>query len=61
MDGLWTFVKEPKEFPGIGLQNEWFKRNLERFPNATKMPVPSAFNELSPERDLRLHVGWVSF
>ncbi|KAI6182066.1 Beta-glucuronidase [Aphelenchoides bicaudatus] len=59
LDGLWTFVREPKDYPGIGLQNEWFKQNLAKFPNATKMPVPTAFNELSPERDLRLHVGWV--
>jgi hypothetical protein len=36
LDGLWDFVRESKDFPGIGLQNQWYKRNLATFPVRTK-------------------------
>lgn len=38
-----------------------FQRTLLQiyFQNATVMPVPSAYNELSAEKSLREHLGWV--
>ncbi|CAD5233071.1 unnamed protein product [Bursaphelenchus xylophilus] len=59
LDGLWTFVREPLFAADLGLKNRWFEEDLDTFENATRMPVPSAFNELSAEHDERTHVGWV--
>uniref|UniRef100_A0A915DSM8 Beta-glucuronidase n=1 Tax=Ditylenchus dipsaci TaxID=166011 RepID=A0A915DSM8_9BILA len=58
LDGLWTFVREPTNSKVIGLQNNWAKHDLSTFKNATVMPVPSAFNDITVERELRDHVGW---
>jgi beta-glucuronidase len=59
LDGLWTFVREPFDSNGIGIQNQWYKKDLSAFKNATVMPVPCAYNELSAEKELREHLGWV--
>ncbi|KAI6203632.1 Beta-glucuronidase [Aphelenchoides besseyi] len=59
LDGLWTFVREPGEFVGLGLQNKWYKQDLSGFKNSTRMPVPAAFNDLTPDRSLKLYVGWI--
>ncbi|KAI6208769.1 Beta-glucuronidase [Aphelenchoides besseyi] len=63
LDGLWTFVSEPStacfDCESLGSKNRWYERDLSRFTNATKMPVPSAFNELTSEWRIREHVGWV--
>lgn len=59
LSGLWWFVAEPKNSPGYGIQNNWWNVSLSTFDNATKIPVPSSFNELTQSKDLREHVGWV--
>ncbi|KAI6216284.1 Beta-glucuronidase [Aphelenchoides besseyi] len=63
LDGLWTFVSEPStacfDCESLGSTNRWYERDLSRFTNATRMPVPSAFNELTAEWGIREHVGWV--
>ncbi|KHJ86627.1 glycosyl hydrolase family 2, sugar binding domain protein [Oesophagostomum dentatum] len=59
LDGLWTFVREQTNSDDVGLRNAWYAQDLRRFPNATVMPVPAAFNDMSAEAGLRDHVGWV--
>ncbi|KAI1721795.1 glycosyl hydrolases family 2, TIM barrel domain-containing protein [Ditylenchus destructor] len=59
LDGLWTFVREPPNSAGIGLQNNWAGYDLSTFTNATVMPVPSAFNDITVDREIRDHIGWV--
>uniref|UniRef100_A0A914YZZ6 Glycosyl hydrolases family 2 sugar binding domain-containing protein n=1 Tax=Panagrolaimus superbus TaxID=310955 RepID=A0A914YZZ6_9BILA len=59
LDGLWTFVREPFDSNGIGIQNQWYRKDLSGFKNATVMPVPCAYNEISAEKGLREHLGWV--
>uniref|UniRef100_A0A914EDJ4 Beta-glucuronidase n=1 Tax=Acrobeloides nanus TaxID=290746 RepID=A0A914EDJ4_9BILA len=59
LDGLWTFVREPKNSYGVGLENKWHLVDLEDFKNATVMPVPSAYNDITQDINVRDHVGWV--
>ncbi|KAL3118792.1 hypothetical protein niasHT_002629 [Heterodera trifolii] len=59
LDGLWTFVREPPNSVGIGLQNQWASLELALFENSSQIPVPSAFNDLTADSEQRDHVGWV--
>uniref|UniRef100_A0A1I7XGY4 Glyco_hydro_2_C domain-containing protein n=1 Tax=Heterorhabditis bacteriophora TaxID=37862 RepID=A0A1I7XGY4_HETBA len=58
--GLWTFVKEVSNGGDIGKKLEWNLLDLERFENATVMPVPAAYNDLSASASLRDHIGWIT-
>ncbi|KAK6727978.1 hypothetical protein RB195_005562 [Necator americanus] len=59
LDGLWTFVRERSNSDDVGLKAAWYALDLTKFLNATVMPVPAAFNDLSADAELRDHVGWV--
>uniref|UniRef100_A0A0N5BEH7 Glyco_hydro_2_N domain-containing protein n=1 Tax=Strongyloides papillosus TaxID=174720 RepID=A0A0N5BEH7_STREA len=59
LNGLWTFVMEPKNSIGYGFINKWHKLKLSTFRNSTVMPVPSAYNDLGTDKNLRDHIGWV--
>ncbi|XGW20277.1 hypothetical protein V3C99_003803 [Haemonchus contortus] len=59
LDGLWTFVREQSNSDDVGLNSSWHTMDLTKFANATVMPVPAAYNDMSASADLRDHVGWV--
>ncbi|KAK5964938.1 Beta-glucuronidase [Trichostrongylus colubriformis] len=59
LDGLWTFVREQTNSKDVGMNSSWYVLDLSKFANATAMPVPVAYNDLSADADLRDHVGWV--
>uniref|UniRef100_A0A1I8ETX6 Beta-glucuronidase n=2 Tax=Wuchereria bancrofti TaxID=6293 RepID=A0A1I8ETX6_WUCBA len=59
LDGLWTFVREERNSPSVGINNKWHLLDLSQFENATVMPVPAAYNDLTADREVREHVGWV--
>ncbi|VDM95610.1 unnamed protein product, partial [Onchocerca ochengi] len=59
LDGLWTFVREEKNSPSVGIKRDWHLYDLSKFENATVMPVPAAYNDLTADREVREHVGWV--
>ncbi|EFO83773.1 hypothetical protein CRE_14244 [Caenorhabditis remanei] len=59
LDGLWTFVREPHNGGDIGIGNQWNTLDLEKFNNATVMPVPCAYNDIGTSSELRDHIGWV--
>lgn len=59
LDGLWTFVREETNSPSTGIRRKWHLYDLSLFENATVMPIPAAYNELTADREVREHVGWV--
>ncbi|VDM99090.1 unnamed protein product [Thelazia callipaeda] len=59
LDGLWTFVREETNSPSTGMHQKWYSQDLSQFKNATTMPVPSAYNDLTADLQVREHVGWV--
>uniref|UniRef100_A0A1I7SAQ7 Beta-glucuronidase n=1 Tax=Bursaphelenchus xylophilus TaxID=6326 RepID=A0A1I7SAQ7_BURXY len=58
LDGLWDFVREPTFATDLGLKNRWYLKVLSSFENATKVPVPTAYNDLFAHREVRDHIGW---
>lgn len=59
LDGLWTFVREKTNSPSTGIHRKWHLIDLSHFANATVMPVPAAYNDITADREVREHVGWV--
>src|SRR3954452_16091152 len=51
LDGLWRFALDPE---GVGRDRGWSNGLPE---TAREMPVPASYNDISPEPDLRDHVG----
>ncbi|MCP9259880.1 Beta-glucuronidase [Dirofilaria immitis] len=50
--------KRGKNSPSIGIKRKWHLYDLSNFENATVMPVPAAYNDLTADRQIREHVGW---
>ncbi|KAF5308075.1 hypothetical protein FQR65_LT06450 [Abscondita terminalis] len=61
LDGLWNFVVAPPDDPFVGTKNEWFQKDLSKLQNVEihKMPVPSSYNDITTNLDIRDHVGVV--
>jgi beta-glucuronidase len=53
LSGIWRFKVD---FKDIGIQDKWFSRKLE---NTRPMPVPSSYNDITQESEIRDHVGYV--
>ncbi len=51
LNGLWRFALDGE---GKGRREQWWTRRL---PGDTEMPVPSSFNEIVPDPEVRDHVG----
>ena len=54
LSGIWRFRCE-KEFEQ-GFSERWFEKPLQ---NYTEMPVPASYNDITVDREIRDHVGWV--
>ncbi len=52
LSGIWNF----KTDPGIGLQSGW---QLEPLSNSIAMAVPSSYNDIGVNAEIRNHIGWV--
>ena len=52
--GIWKFKQEKKLNQGI--EERWFEKPLT---DTIEMPVPSSYNDITTDRALRDHVGWV--
>ncbi|CAJ0953303.1 unnamed protein product, partial [Mesorhabditis belari] len=59
LSGLWTFVREESNGGDAGIRKRYYEQDLSKHQNASVMPVPCAFNDMSTEAALRDHVGWV--
>lgn len=54
LNGIWQFKQE--RFLEEGFKNKWYENGLE---NTIEMPVPASYNDITTDRKLRDHVGWV--
>ncbi len=54
LSGVWNFKLDD----GCGFKEKWFERPLD---NPLTMPVPSAYNDMKEDKDLRDHYGWVFY
>ena len=54
LNGIWKFRKD--NYYRQGFEEKWFEKPLE---NVIDMPVPSSYNDITTDSELRDHVGWV--
>lgn len=54
LNGIWKFRRET--YIGQGAEEKWFEKPLT---NYIEMPVPASYNDITTDRSLRDHVGWV--
>lgn len=54
LNGIWRFKKEERMNQGV--EEKWY---LEPLKNTIEMPVPSSYNDITTDKSLRDHVGWV--
>lgn len=54
LNGIWKFCKEEKL--GQGFDETWYAQPLTDF---IEMPVPASYNDITTDKTLRDHVGWV--
>ena len=54
LNGIWKFRKEEKL--GQGFEKKWYAQPLNAF---IEMPVPASYNDITTDKSLRDHVGWV--
>lgn len=54
LNGIWKFKKEERLNQGI--EEKWYEKPLT---DCTEMPVPASYNDITTDRTLRDHVGWV--
>lgn len=54
LNGIWRFKKE--NWLNQGVEEKWYASPLANF---IEMPVPASYNDITTDRTLRDHVGWV--
>ena len=54
LNGIWRFRKEGRL--GQGFDEKWYERPLKDW---IDMPVPASYNDITVDKTLRDHVGWV--
>ena len=54
LNGIWKFKQESRI--GQGADEKWYEKPLT---DAIEMPVPASYNDITTDRKLRDHVGWV--
>lgn len=59
LDGIWNFGMSPTDNSSEGLIEEWYLRNLRESTEVINMPVPSSYNDIGTEQEIRDHVGTV--
>lgn len=58
LDGVWNFRLSPKDDPNKGFRESWFSAPLSKSGPIIAMPVPSSYNDITQEKDIREHIGW---
>lgn len=56
LDGLWSFKLSPKDDQEIGFRNKWYNEKLN---NCILMPVPSSYNDITQDINIRDYLGIV--
>ncbi len=54
LNGMWKFRKEDRLYQGA--EEKWYERPLT---NCIEMPVPASYNDITTDKKLRDHVGFV--
>ncbi len=54
LDGIWRFKKE--NHMEEGFEEKWYEKPFKGF---SDMPVPASYNDITTDKELRDHVGWV--
>ncbi|RZF40679.1 hypothetical protein LSTR_LSTR014018 [Laodelphax striatellus] len=57
LDGIWAFRKDESQYQGF--KEHWYDYPLHETGEVIPMPVPSSYNDITQERSLRDHVGFV--
>ncbi|KAM7147357.1 beta-glucuronidase isoform 2-T2 [Molossus nigricans] len=59
LDGLWKFRADFSENRRRGFEQQWYRTPLRESGPTLDMPVPSSFNDVGQDEQLRSFVGWV--
>ncbi|KAM3965392.1 beta-glucuronidase isoform 2-T2 [Aphomia sociella] len=59
LDGIWNFRLSPPNNPLFGFLNGWYQQDLDKTGPVIPMPVPSSFNDVGVDADVRDHTGVV--
>ncbi|XP_029801574.1 beta-glucuronidase [Suricata suricatta] len=59
LTGLWSFRADFSENRRQGFEQQWYRAPLRESGPTLDMPVPSSFNDVGQDRQLRSFVGWV--
>uniref|UniRef100_A0A8D2CQY0 Glucuronidase beta n=1 Tax=Sciurus vulgaris TaxID=55149 RepID=A0A8D2CQY0_SCIVU len=59
LDGLWSFRADLSDSRRLGFEQQWYRRPLRESGPTLDMPVPSSFNDVGQDAQLRNFVGWV--
>ncbi|XP_050002257.1 beta-glucuronidase isoform X1 [Alexandromys fortis] len=59
LDGLWHFRADFSENRLLGFEQQWYRQPLRESGPTLDMPVPSSFNDITQEAQLRDFIGWV--
>ncbi|KAM7147355.1 beta-glucuronidase-like [Molossus nigricans] len=59
LDGLWKFRADFSENRRRGFEQQWYRTPLRESGPTLDMPVPSSFNDVGQNEQLRSFVGWV--
>lgn len=54
LSGIWKFRREGRLNQGV--EEKWYDKPLKCY---IEMPVPSSYNDITTDKELRDHVGWV--
>ncbi|XP_070636075.1 beta-glucuronidase [Bos indicus] len=59
LDGLWSFRADFSDNRRQGFEQQWYRAPLRESGPTLDMPVPSSFNDVGQDGQLRSFVGWV--
>ncbi|NP_058711.3 beta-glucuronidase precursor [Rattus norvegicus] len=59
LDGLWSFRADYSNNRLQGFEKQWYRQPLRESGPTLDMPVPSSFNDITQEAELRNFIGWV--
>ncbi|XP_071051958.1 beta-glucuronidase isoform X1 [Onthophagus taurus] len=61
LDGIWNFAVAPISDPLIGFRQLWYRKDLQKSDDIESilMPVPSSYNDITQDPNIRDHVGIV--
>ena len=54
LNGIWKFRKENRL--GQGVDEKWYENPLK---DTIEMPVPASYNDITTDKSLCDHIGWV--